>query len=515
MERDEIDFLLNKHPLLAEKLYCRGFLLTDFSGCEKQLPFLEHWVYRTICTLHLFVHPKQSIFVYENLCLIGHAYDPVEYLSDEHQILKGLFEAEDFYSAFNRLTGVFSLIQCSKGKVTVFGDPTGMQTVFYTAEEGKYCVSSHTMLLGELLRLSWDPYVTKLAEYRFFPLLGNSLPGDLTQFLEVKRLVPNHSVTLSKNGVQVNRFYTPHKRDISQEEIVDRVSDLLHRNLSLISKKWKKPAISMTGGCDSKTTLACANGLYDRFSYFSYSSSESEKVDAEAAAKICSALGLTHRIYWIPENDEQVPGAAETAKLLRWNTGDLCDCNANDVRKRVVFADTKDFDVEVKSWASEVGRAYYSKRFNGRTDFGSVPTPRACTTLYKFFLHNRKLVRETDKVFERYLAQYFRQDPDSPIPWQEQFFWEFRMPSWNGLVITGEHRYSFDITIPYNNRLILEYLLSASPDDRLHDVVYQKIREKMNASVDETGVTVQNVKHTSSRAKLEGLYYTVMSHVPF
>ena len=69
----------------------------------------------------------------------------------------------------------------------------------------------------------------------------------------------------------------------------------------------------MTGGCDSKTTLACANGLYDRFSYFSYSSSDSEKVDAEAAAKICAALNLDHKIYWIPESDDQIPGVEEAA----------------------------------------------------------------------------------------------------------------------------------------------------------------------------------------------------------
>ena len=514
MDRTELLDLLERHPQLEDKLYCRGFLLTEQPECEGRLLFLKRWQRFVFGGAQIYVHPRQTAFVCGSLCLIGHAYDPVAMQTDENVLLKRLEETEDFFQLFHQLTGVFTLIHLTRDGFQVYGDPTGMQTTFYTVRNGAVSASSHTMLLGELLGLKRDPYVDRLAAYRFFPLLGNSLPGDLTQFSEVKRLVPNHSVRLSKDGVEAVRFYTPHMLSLSREEIVDRVSELMHNNLQLIAEKWKRPAISLTGGCDSKTTLACANGLYDRFSYFSYSSSDAEKVDAEAAAKICSALGLKHKINWIPETDEEVPGSAEAAKLLRWNAGDLRDCNPNDVRKRVVFADTNDFDVEVKSWASEVGRAYYSKRFNGRTDFGREPTPRACTTLYKFFLHNRRLVRDTDRVFADYLKRYFRQDADNPIPWQEQFFWEFRVPSWNGLVITGEHRYSFDITVPYNNRLILELLLSAGTEACLHDEIHTAVRQKMNPAIDGTGIAVQNVKHTDRRARLEALYYTVNRILP-
>ena len=90
-----------------------------------------------------------------------------------------------------------------------------------------------------------------------------------------------------------------------------------------------------------------------------------------------------------------------------------------------------------------------------------------------------------------------------------------RSPSWNGLVITGEHRYSFDITIPYNNRLILELLLSAPIDDRINDTIYKIIRQKMNSKIDETGIAITNVKHTNSRAKMENLYYWITTHMPF
>ena len=49
--------------------------------------------------------------------------------------------------------------------------------------------------------------------------------------------------------------------------------DLLTEETAIL----KKVSISITGGRDSTTTLACANGLYDRFHYFSYISNEAER----------------------------------------------------------------------------------------------------------------------------------------------------------------------------------------------------------------------------------------------
>ena len=125
----------------------------------------------------------------------------------------------------------------------------------------------------------------------------------------------------------------------------------------------------------------------------------------------------------------------------------------------------------------------------------------------------RKLLKKTDKVFAYYLSNYYRQPKENALPWQEQFFWEFRVAAWNGLVITHEHRYSYDITIPYNNRIILEYLLSASLEDRIKDSIYKAIRTKMNPAVDAANISVQNVKHTSKRALAEDLYYIINTHI--
>ena len=415
----------------------------------------------------------------------------------------------------NGLTGVFTLLRFADDGAEVICDASGMQTAFYGIVKGKKYVSSHMCLLGELLRLSMDPYVEKLIHYRFFHLFGNALPGDLTQYAEIKRATPNFIAALHGNSIETKRFYSPHSLGLDSDRAAELAGDLFRRNMELIARKWEKPAISLSGGCDSKTTLACAAEHYDRFRYYSFISSEAEAVDAAAAEKICRSLGLEHRTYRIPDRDEEVDDPLETGMMLRWNCGNLLDSNANDIRKQAFFAKVTDFDVEVKSWASEIGRAYYSKRFHGKTEFGDAPTHRACTTMYKVFMHNRPLVKQTDKVFADFLNRYYSPDPECPLPWQEQFFWEYRVPAWNGLVITGEHRYCHDITIPYNNRTLLELLLSVPLRDRIEDTVYSKIRENMDPRIDQTGIFVTNLKHTKRRAQLEKLYYDVHGKLRF
>ena len=522
MNSCEMKAILNANCALEQRLFYMGFYATtakENKHCWSEL--LKGWNTFLLDDMNFFVHPKQSFYMYHmdniSIALIGHAYHPYRMMDNEDEILRMLTQVdnENFFDEICSLTGIYSIIwkdneDCWK----ILGDASGMQTVYYCQNRDEIHISSHINLLGDILDLTIDPYVEHLSKYRFYKLLGDALPGDLTKFSQIKRLVPNHYVRFG-DTVQCYRFHTPEVRKMDYEAIVDEASMLLHNNLQLISQKWKKPAISLTGGCDSKTTLACANGLYDRFSYFSYISSEEELVDAEAAHNICNqVLGYDdkHTIYTIPGEDEAFADIEAHRAVLFYNSGSLRKTNLNDVRKRCYFASVDDFDVEVKSWVSEVGRAYYSKRFNNRTKFPKTPTPRVCTTMYKFFFHNRKLVKQTDAVFAEYLKQFPLNS--KTIPWQEQFFWEFRVLSWNGNVITGEHRYSYDIAIPYNNCKLLELLLSVPLQDRISDRLYMDMRKKMNSEIDATGIHVQNLKHTSNRAKIENLYFCLHSRFP-
>lgn len=75
--------------------------------------------------------------------------------------------------------------------------------------------------------------------------------------------------------------------------------------------------------------------------------------------------------------------------------------------------------------------------------------------MYKFFSYNRLSAHKTDKIFREYI-QKTAFDAIYNFDASDMYLWEMRYGGWGGLKITAEHRISYDITIPYNNRLLME-----------------------------------------------------------
>ena len=509
---------LRQKPEYIPHLYRFGYLILQGAPLEHgTLP--DGWQCHAVCGWQLCIHPDQKLFLRETpdgvRFLIGHCYDPFAMEHREEAILERLAEQEDPRKALSDLTGVFVTGILSPGKLRLDTDAAGMLMANYGVFAGRAAVSSHAHLLSSVLDIPQRDYVRRLTGYRFYRLFGFFLPGDLSPYEGMRRLVPNH--TLHFDGSFHSRRFWPDRdaRELCNAYTMDQRAEeaarILKNTMALIPEKWAKPAITLTGGCDSKTTLACAADHRDRYRYFSYASQEAEALDADGAAVICRALGLEHTIHPVPET---MPDEELVREIIAANTGSIGKIPLREVRKRILLAQMGDVDVEVKSWVSEVGRAYFHKRF-AREKFPKKPTPRLLTTLYKVFFHDRRLVRETDAIFADYLARFLRPEDLRGFDWIDLFFWEFRVGGWNGLVITGEHRYSFDITIPYNNRRLLELMLALPVRDRMEDRLYAMIRAGADPRVDAAGVAITNLKHTSRRAKLEGLYLAVHSRLPF
>lgn len=522
MERDAVKKICDNDSYLRSKLYCRGYLITDTEPDEKGYPFYGAWNKNKIGRFNIFNHNLLPCHIEKSesvtIGLLGHAFDPVAEEPDEEKILKkllGLFGDKDlFFEAVNDLTGVYCLFAVQKNKLYILNDTVALMPVFYTTGgNSPFYASSHVNLISDFAGFTEDKYITRLKSCRTFYYFGNQLPGVSSKFAEVERMTPNHYLTVD-NGIKLTRFYYPHSLDLSDDEIVNKLCDILTKTMKTIAAKWKRPGISLTGGCDSKTTLAASSGIYDKFIYFSYDSQPNEKPDADAAAEICKKLKLPHKMYKVPYDDGAFEKIDGIKKILIWNGGDIRDNNPNDIRKRAYLDKISDYDVDIKSWASEVCRARYSKRYAGKMSFGKKPSPRKCTTFYKFLL-NRKIINDTDKVFKYYLDNYFQSDKNRPIPWQDQLYWEWHWPSRDGVTMVSEHMFSDIITVPYNNRRIMELLLSTSYENRYNDVIYTRVRERLDSRIDAAAKGVVDVNHTKTRAVKELLYYKFNTMLPY
>lgn len=514
----ELKQMLDQRPDLQPYLFCRGFLVTDQELDTSAYPFYGNWNKVFIGSFILYYHNKKKVTIYETenqtFFLIGHAYDPFAFIAEESILLKRMSENQLVWNETNNWTGIYC-VGCVTGKTIQFtSDAAGQQLIYYGYANGKTYITSHSQIVAELERLQQDPYINKLKKYRFFHMFGLVLPGDLSPFKELKRAQCNFYITMNDGETEVNRYW-PIKPIYGNSVKTETITEIIHNNLALISMKWpnKKAAISVTGGMDSKTTMACANGLYERFSYFSYDSLPDEKVDADAAHSLCKKLGLSHTIYKIPKENNNIPDYNIWNEILYYNCGCIGYVHANDVRKRAFFSSNNDFEIEVKSWVDEIGRARYHKRFNKKA-FPQKLTKRYLSSLYKPFLTERMLLHRTDKVFAEYLKKYY-EGAFKLIPWWDLVYWEFEWNAAEGAFLTGEHLLSYDITIPFNNRKLLELMLSVPLEDRINDEIQKKAIHLMNPLIEQTGIHVQDVSHTINRARLERAYLEINTRLPF
>ncbi len=513
-----------------DKLCEKGFLIIS-KNTNKILPsYCDNWKKTDIMGFSFLVHPRQSLYYMQDkgktFFLIGHAYNPYSNTIKEINILKEWIDAEKAggnaeLEYINSITGLYIMGKISDKSISMLLDCAGMMSGYYGIIDGCVTIASHTVLFREIFDLPVSNYVNKLLSYRFYSLYGGFLPGDISPYDDVYRIIPNNIVEIDcvKLKANIKRFYpnrfiTKITSECEYEKQIEKITEIFKNSMRLIKDKWEKPALSLTGGMDSKTTLAAANNMYEKFFCYSYISSKAEQVDAEAAHKICNSIGVDHHIYHIETDPKEYGDFEDIKEILRYNNDYVDVNNTNDVCKRIYFDNTTDFDVEVKSWVSEIARANYYKKF-GKKKMPKNISPRRCSSMYKIFLNDRTLLHETDEIFKNYIEKTNFENHVYNFDWSDLFLWEIRYGSWGGLVITSEHKYSYDITIPYNNRKLLEMMLSVDLTKRRKDILHNDLIKKMNEGIYNTGITIVNLNETKFRELCEKTYFNINTFLPF
>ncbi|MBO5199768.1 MAG: hypothetical protein J6B93_00655 [Clostridia bacterium] len=519
--------LLDAKPELQKRLYEKGFLITNAEiDCHNGYPFYGNWSktvlgrfnfwINTSAKLHTFISDEKTVF------LIGHAYNPYSMEHNEERILARVAEKyghSDYFDTIDELTGIFLLGIVTEEKIEFLLDASGQQYGCYGTVNGKQYITSHMRLIGDLCDINTDDFVERLVNYRWYKLMmGNYLPGNITCYEPIKRIIPNTYVTFDDAGYNIHRFYPnkPIQMCKTQDEynqVIKEAAEILKNTMALIPKKWARPSISLTGGIDSNTTFAAANGNYDKYTTFSYVAMHRESVDSEMAKKISKRFSVEHQEYIIPSGNEEIIDFDIYKTILKRNGGDIGSIKDNDTRKKIVLMNSDVCDVEVKSWISETIRAYAYKYF-GRKKFPKNLSARNYTSLYKIFILNRKLVWETDRHFKEYFEQTDLKNHLYNYDESDFFVWEMMHGGKCGLDI-GVMRSCFDIDIPYNNRKLLDLLLRIPLEYRISDKHHLDIKKSLNKELYGMNIRVVNLNETKERKIIANLYFTINSILPF
>ena len=526
---------LDAKPSLRERLYCRGFLITDKKQTDlSSYPYYDNWneyIYSSgNRTFYFYTHKWIKLYTFERngtlLFLLNHAYNPFSMKYQEEDILRDLSVAlekseENFWISAGELTGVYCLGFLQNGQLTVTTDCAGMQLIYHGVIDNHVYFTSHSKLVADFCNLQQTEYIKKLVSNRFWHYWGMWLPGDLSPYAELTRLQPNCKAVFDGENLAVTRYYPVKKiqettTKAEYEATIKELGRIMSNNMSLIAKKWpdKKVSISVTGGRDSMTTLACTNGNYDKYSYFSYISNDEESVDAYAARDILKLLGLQHELYQIPEDWEGYRNLEVFEKIMECNAGCIGKNNRNDLKKRLYFCSNPPCDIEVKSWVNEIGRGRCYDRFNKKY-FPQKTHPSYWRALHKVYFYQFGLMKETDRVFKDYFDKYYSHDEFEKLFWVVYYHWEFSWAGGEGVFLTAEHRVSYEITIPFNNRNYLELMLTVPLDKRKTDSIPKDLIANNNRKISDTQIWVKDVSHTNLRAWIERIHLEIYSRLRF
>ena len=519
---------LNLFPDYQSAVFEQGYLITNRDiKMDDDFPYFGNWRKYQWNNLHFYLHQHQKLFVHEEAgrlyFLIGHAYDPFAVISEESQILKryAAVSCGDFVKGLPcvyDMTGLFLMGFTDGEHVTFWGDFESMRTTYYGKIGSHWYISSHEELVAFQEPLTPDPYVDRLESYRFYHLYGEGLPSDISHYFELKKLICNNYVNYEDGCFKARRFFPrgPLKMCGSEEEYrqtVEKIAQIMRTSLEMTVKKWPRAAVSVTGGRDSKGSLAASVHIKDQLQYFSYNSQPAEKLDCDAAHAICKALNIDHTTYHIPLDKDTYPEYDLVEALLCVNSNRRW-FNHNDIMKRIYFRKLHPFDVEVKSWTSEIGRAFYYVRY-GVKHMQKKATGRRVNVMNNIYLLAPRLMYQTDKRYRDYLLHSEFNEHMFNYDWSDIIDLEMRDSRWGADVLCCEHMFSYDVTVPYNNRHLGDLLLSPPLEKRLASQTHIDFTNLLCPEIEATNIAVRDAGHNKKRMWMDKIYYFVSCLRPF
>ena len=135
--------------------------------------------------------------------------------------------------------------------------------------------------------------------------------------------------------------------------------------------------------------------------------------------------------------------------------------------------------------------------------------------MYKVFVANRALACQTNKCFKNYLDTYYQNGVFEKIPWVDLIYWEYSWPASEALHLICEHMLVFDVTIPFNNRLMLEKMLAIPLEKRIVDSIQIDVIEKLCPAINNTGIQVKDFGWTGKREMAERIYWEISHRLPY
>jgi hypothetical protein len=382
-------------------------------------------------------------------------------------------------------TGRFALLVIEGDQASIFHDPIGSRSVFYTLT-GQLAVASHAALLARAQsRALRDDMATLVASEPFKMRRPAYLPADGTLHEGVYHLIPNNFFDL---GLRRSVRYWPSQRRVEYgfDDLAAEFDEYFRCLSAFLGTKT--PITSITGGIDARTIIAGLqhyNTTLRGVTWLRYNFKEYERPVID---QVKDVTGMDHRFI-----DEEEYPPTRLSRTARENAGEFRPNSSVVAGMHAVYG-ALEAPVFVRGYGGEIIRAF---NYRTRNTMRGMST-RDMTKAYMMGTRRQHLDVETfrEAVFTCF-EDYGRRV--SPADWEgmdfnanDIFYWEHRMGTWGAIMMNEMDAALYSMT-GLNSRRIFEMALGLPDDVRFPEA---RPKELMRRVVERYNPKLGRVPHT-------------------
>lgn len=378
-----------------------------------------------------------------------------------------VFSIDSFEMAIENLCGVYVIFRHENGYIRVYGDAMHMMSVYYGIGDKQGIVASCEALIVD------DP--SKVSEVAKKVLAGAYegglyLAGDMTMYDNVKALLPNHVLDVSRG--LTNRYFPREKLQIAKsfaeiDKIIDGTNQLVENSIREFSTKMKF-ASPLTPGADSRVNCAFLNKLIPQKDVLYYVIHNSE-------------------IRRPPENEKLVRQVSSEFGFKEFHFYPEVESFSDDFVNRLkkVFGPTRMWTKMVWAYHPDVvGRTIVSGSMIGHILGGTLGRnmPKFLSGVWFMKIAQRNISKESEKETEKWYR-----DAQKAIQKGYSIFdlwsWEIRCGRWNANTVSRDNIYGIRDVNFYNSHKIISEWCRIPRRMRIRKLIHKRILQKIAPSV--------------------------------
>jgi hypothetical protein len=477
--------------------YPLGFLITKLDFINKydwqEYKLRDGW-YLYYSSRNEFIQADSG---QDEIIVLGYFFDIRDGNLGEKHIVNKLFRSlqvsyDLFLDELAYLSGRFLVILSHEGETKLFHDVAGLKNVCF--HKDKDIVASHDSLINEVTGNQFKQLFFSPSEISF---------SYHTRYEFVEKLIPNMSLEISSKKLE--RYYPTKSFPLrTRDEIKTELKSYLYETVKWLDQSNYKPLLSLTGGGDSRTSLAILKPIIKKVQLFTYlkdTANASEYVkktyanDEKIVRSIVENLNLNHMFFNISKTNQVDASVIETIK--------------HNVMSEHGLNLSYDY---YKMFSQE---NYMHLRSTGLFNVGKYIFPYVSLKVKEWDIeHIAKYVQKWTKIddkqkniehLEHLLIHAQLQDFYNYNP-LEILFISYRLIQWHSGVVS-ESDIAFNTMLLLNSRKIVDLLLSYPIEDRIENKLFLELTEDLWPilnfwDINSTETLSHKYRRTSSKIKV-------------